>query len=105
MSISRPILFAAVLALAACGKDQPSAEDFRRAVDAQLQQQATQFGAVLGVKVSDKDLPRVVSVDNIRKRDEATFVADVTMELKGRGLKETSSVAMRRIEKQWRLVE
>jgi protein-disulfide isomerase-like protein with CxxC motif len=100
-----PAVALAGLILAGCGGGKPSAEDFRKAVDAELQASMQQMGAVFGVKMAPADMPAVVAVENIRKKDDATFVADVTMAHKKSGMKETDTVALRKIENRWQIVK
>lgn len=95
----------ACLMLVGCGGDKPSSDDFKKAVNENIQMELQQLSAITGIKFDPSELPVIKSVDNIRAKDDATYVADITFEHKKTGGKETQAVAMRKIEKKWKVVE
>jgi hypothetical protein len=47
---------------------------------------------------------KIVSIDNIRSQDDATYLADVTLERVKTGAKDTRALSLRMIEGAWRVV-
>lgn len=95
--------------LAGCGDKGPSNAEIETAVlnrmAQQYQEAVTTYGqAAAEWHVIPPQAVKVVSVDNIRSEDEATYLADVTLERVKTGAKDTRALSLRKIEGDWRVV-
>jgi hypothetical protein len=95
--------------LAGCGDKGPSSSDIEGAVMSRISQQYDEAAKLYGTPMAEFHalLPsniKVVSIDNIRQDDDATYLADVTLERLKNHQKDTRAVSLRQIEGAWRVV-
>lgn len=97
------ILMSSML-LAACS-DSPSSSDFKEAANSLIKEEMSLVTMLTGQKLSDREMPVAVAVDNIRSTDGATYVADVTLENRQSKQRDTQSLSLRKIDGKWQRVK
>jgi hypothetical protein len=95
--------------LAGCGDNGPSNAEIEGAVMSRMAEQYQEAVQTYGAAAAEwhvipPQAVKIVSVDNIRSQDEATYLADVTLERVKTGEKETRALSLRVIEGAWRVV-
>ncbi|NSX94400.1 lipoprotein [Agrobacterium tumefaciens] len=95
--------------LAGCGDKGPSNAEIEGAVMSRMEQQYTEAVQAYGAAAAEwhvipPQAVKVVSIDNIRSQDDATYLADVTLERVKTGVKDTRPLSLRMIEGAWRVV-
>lgn len=95
--------------LAGCGDKGPSNAEIESAVLNRMSQQYQEAVSMYGQAAAEihaipPQAVKVMSVDNVRSEDEATYLADVTLERVKTGAKDTRALSLRKIEGGWRVV-
>ncbi|MGI2036365.1 hypothetical protein ACRQ1B_28720 [Rhizobium panacihumi] len=95
--------------LTACGQSGPTEEQVRNAVKTDMSAEyaaaVKQFGPEPAALHAIPDgLYSIAAVDNLRASDEATYAADITIELTGNGRKTTRAIVLRQIEGTWSVI-
>lgn len=108
----KPLKFLVTLALlgflSACGDSGPGSSDFEAALLAKIKDDTETMEFLIGsmnVTPFDPSNFEIVSVDNIRSDDKATYVADVTFHNKISDERKTVSMSLRHIDGAWKSVK
>lgn len=107
--MKRLTVLAALLVLSSCGDSGPTSAQIEGAVNERMSEQHAQAVKLYGPAAANlhaipPDAYKIAAVDNIRSSDEATYLADVTLEFPRNGKKDTRALTLRQIEGAWRVV-
>ncbi|PWR20644.1 hypothetical protein [Zavarzinia compransoris] len=107
LSALRKFVLVGVLAavLSACGASGAGTDDFAEVATRELLEDHLIMLGASPAEAKDLSQIEIVSVDNIRSSDGATFTADIVLRVKKTGRKDSFPLSIRKIDGTWVMVE